>query len=667
MRLDIDKARHAPVLKSQQQFTQWRKLMAAWLQIHVVLEVVLNGSPLLSLPTTVSVQASRTAAMPLIEAGAAIGPPGKDAERKIDRQKLLFAHSALMHACVEVPLALAAVNSVPMPNAQEAWRKIEEALMPRSTGELALKEQELTQFQQWQGETVASYSSRMQELVNQLAMLGSQHQDEALMSRFTSGLRSFEKSRRETLVLTCKNLTEAINKAVSLETSDRLEKQLKSGGRQQQPQSESLGSAHAASFRGRKGGGKQKRGKDRVCYNCSQPGHLAKDCPSPPKKGGGGGGGKGSRDSDLCTWCGKPNHTESDCRSKKAGRPRASQGQASQQRGRGRATTAVSFMDDVDAHVAELIVTSQPHSAHAAMLEHKGAQVPEVLLDSGSSHNMMKPEVQLRDVQPLVGTSIRTAGQQALNNPSVGSLHLQSAASATPLSFTNVLTHDKLTRNLLSVSCLVDRSEVKECVFDKHGARLVGHNGEIILTGSRRGGLYLLDTASANAASVEEQQDIHARLGHIGRTALHKLIQSGAVQGIEKIVLRQSIDCSSCKEGKAIILPFHDRLPEVYRATRSLQCLHADLHGPIKTLSLSGAAYTLVIVDEYADFVWIATLKTKDEAAREIKRIILQINTEHGVFPARFHSDRGGEFTLGHLACCETQRADLVDDHQPRR
>ena len=222
-----------------------------------------------------------------------------------------------------------------------------------------------------------------------------------------------------------------------------------------------------------------------------------------------------------------------------------------------------------------------------------------------------------------------------------------------------MLQHPSLSRNLLSVGSLVDREDVKHCVFNKHGAQLIGINGDVLLTGVRKNGLYILDAASSLdshdttiatlAVSLEEQHRLHSRLGHIGRTMLNKLIKSGAVAGIEKVVLRQSIPCETCKESKATALPFKAQMPEQYRATRSLERLDADLHGPIQTPSLSGSVYALVMVDEFSDYVWVEPIKSKDEAANKIKKLVKRLHSQFGVYPARIHTDRGGEFMSNEL------------------
>jgi len=289
------------------------------------------------------------------------------------------------------------------------------------------------------------------------------------------------------------------------------------------------------------------------------------------------------------------------------------------------------------------------HAAAAVHSQQHGSALSDVLLDTGSSHNMMVSAVQLQDVRQLHGAAIRTAGKQVLNNPFVGQLQLPSSSSAPPLQLTNVLQHPGLSRSLLSISNLVDRPDVEKCEFYKHGAALIATNGDIVLTGSRQGGLYILDQPSANAATLAEQIQIHSKLGHIGRTMLHKLIHSGAVKGIEHLKLSQELACDSCKEGKATQLRFMQHTPQQYLATRSLQRIHVDLQGPMKQPSLSGALYVLVVVDEYSDSVWAIPIKSKDQAAKEIKKLVKQVHSMYGVYPANIHSDRGGEFLGGDL------------------
>ena len=69
-----------------------------------------------------------------------------------------------------------------------------------------------------------------------------------------------------------------------------------------------------------------------------------------------------------------------------------------------------------------------------------------------------------------------------------------------------------------------------------------------------------------------------------------------------------------------------------------------DLIGPMRTKSLGGKKYILVMVDDYSRYAWVAFLRDKSEAFINFKDIGLKIQNEKGYPIERIRSDRGREF-----------------------
>jgi transposase InsO family protein len=78
--------------------------------------------------------------------------------------------------------------------------------------------------------------------------------------------------------------------------------------------------------------------------------------------------------------------------------------------------------------------------------------------------------------------------------------------------------------------------------------------------------------------------------------------------------------------------------------SRNLELLHMDLIGPIRTASLGGRKYILVIVDDCSRYTWLLLLQEKSYTFDQAQQLFKKILIEQNCPIMRIHSDHGREF-----------------------
>src|ERR1044072_9790322 len=82
----------------------------------------------------------------------------------------------------------------------------------------------------------------------------------------------------------------------------------------------------------------------------------------------------------------------------------------------------------------------------------------------------------------------------------------------------------------------------------------------------------------------------------------------------------------------------------VVSTSRPLELLHIDLFGPVKTASISGKKYGLVIIDDYSIWKWVKFLRHKDESHSMFSNFCNQVQNDKEFRIVKVRSDHGGEF-----------------------
>ena len=152
---------------------------------------------------------------------------------------------------------------------------------------------------------------------------------------------------------------------------------------------------------------------------------------------------------------------------------------------------------------------------------------------------------------------------------------------------------DGLKHNLLSISQLCDKGNTitfnsVACVVKNK------RSNKVVLTGVRKGNMYLVDFNSSNAefitylvskASQDESWEWHKKLSHLNFKTMNELVMKDLVRGIPQVEFSKDGLCDACQKGKQIKASFRKKLDSTIE--EPLQLLHMDLFGPVNVPSIS--------------------------------------------------------------------------------
>ena len=167
-----------------------------------------------------------------------------------------------------------------------------------------------------------------------------------------------------------------------------------------------------------------------------------------------------------------------------------------------------------------------------------------------------------------------------------------------------------------------------------------------------RNRMYVLNIQPAEpvclmAHAKEEAWLWHMRYGHVNFRSLRSLAAENMVVGMPRL---EQIDhvCDGCMVAKQRRLPFPAQA--TYRASEQLELIHGDLCGPITPETPSGKRYFLLLVDDHSRYMWVALLRSKDEALGAMKKIQKAAETQRNLKLKAIQTDRGGEFSSKEFA-----------------
>ncbi|KAM1470398.1 hypothetical protein ACFX11_041122 [Malus domestica] len=134
----------------------------------------------------------------------------------------------------------------------------------------------------------------------------------------------------------------------------------------------------------------------------------------------------------------------------------------------------------------------------------------------------------------------------------------------------------------------------------------------------------------------------HKRLGHLHFRGLQQLKNKEMVHGLPVLEEMDEV-CEGCQFGKQHREWFPKN--QAWRASKPLELVHVDLCGPMQNDSLAGNKYFMLLVDDCTRMMWVYFLKYKSDALICFRKFKSMVELQSDFKIKCLRSDRGGEFT----------------------
>ena len=240
-------------------------------------------------------------------------------------------------------------------------------------------------------------------------------------------------------------------------------------------------------------------------------------------------------------------------------------------------------------------------------------------LDNGASNHMTGNRSYFKTINESITGKVRFGDDSRIDIKGKGYILFCSKDGAKRI-IADVYYIPKLKSNIISLGQATESG--CEVMMKDDYLILRDKDGRLITRANRsRNRLYkvlinIVDPICLQATTLSDSTRWHARLGHIGRDSMAKMIKNDLVTGIPKIEVERET-CSSCLLGKQARHSFPQAT--TYRAERVLDLVHGDLCGPISPLTPSKRRYIFVLIDDCSRYMWSILISEKGEAFKKFK------------------------------------------------
>ena len=374
--------------------------------------------------------------------------------------------------------------------------------------------------------------------------------------------------------------------------------------------------------------GKPSEHSEKECYNCHKKGHLAKDCWS---KGGG----------------------------------KEGQGPKSRRRNNGgnrgnRANQATEVVNNALADVA--------YSANAHTLSRY-----DWVSDSATTSHICNQREAFINYTPLKNSPVQGLGSIPAQAAGCGTVIVNFAVKGDNIQhkLQDVPHVPEAPNSLLSVSRIDDSGG--HVSFQGGKCELYSKFNQLIGTGVKTGRLYLLNARAqlqtkeqANLAAPRKLSwdQWHRRYGHLGMTGLETLKTKGLVNGLE--VDESSVPsrtCDACVQAKQATQPFPKEAEN--RSTTPGERTLSDVWGPAQVESIGKSKYYISFTDDAVRTCTPLFMKTKGEAAAQIKAYVAAIEKKFGRIPKYLRFDNGKELVNKEIQNWAAEKGIVIETTAP--
>ena len=168
----------------------------------------------------------------------------------------------------------------------------------------------------------------------------------------------------------------------------------------------------------------------------------------------------------------------------------------------------------------------------------------------------------------------------------------------------------------------------------------VKYNGQTKAVGNRDGSLYVMDFCIESERAMVAESNVgleqwHRRLAHVHMQKVAKAIGWKGQPDPE-------FKCEGCIYGKTHRKSFPKKTKK--RETKPGAVVHADLAGPMRERSITGAKYFLLLKDDCSGLQFVYFLKEKNQVASRFKDFLVDWSSVSERPVQRLRSDNGTEF-----------------------